>query len=222
MFESQIQTIGERELPGMGCWNSMARFLRGFQSRNKYLILNSRPGGGCYFEIDIEAIAEFVKEYLEAQEEEEGLDPTSTDDRKAKLPARTVYLHDRRIPVHGKTVSVGASLMCVWVEIRKSSAHYQTGSEFPALVSVSDSCLRWPVCTLRLVKMPVAPDETEANPTYYVCREDRHVGDICIPTMPHFWLDGFGEGFAVRSASGAGEFYEKPEVCEQEEEEEQQ
>lgn len=219
MFEAQIWKLGEKELPGPACWNSMARFLQGMQSPNNYLILNTRPGGGVYFEVNIEAIMNAVQRMIESAEEQQDgdFDPTKAN-RKVVLPRRKVYLYNRTLTVPKQTITIsGANAeRYVWVQISKNAASYRKDDDgFPKFIDIANGCLNWPICILSIQKVNMPPDEKDLKPFYYVVKDDRHVGDIMIPTMPHFMLDGFAPSeFRVRVTSGADEYYYKPEDCE--------
>ena len=61
MFEKQLPFLRPGELPGPAYWNSVIRFLRRIASRSPRLVVNERPGGGFYLDLDDEANAKYLK-----------------------------------------------------------------------------------------------------------------------------------------------------------------
>lgn len=215
MFEAQIWKLGDKELPGAACWNAMARFLRGMQSANDYLTLNPRPGGGVTFDIDIEAIALAVKNYLDNAEDDPDL---TKPEKNVALPSIKVYLYDAvmTIPKTYVHVSASDSGQYVWAEIGRFTATYKTSDNgFPTLIDIEKKTVNWPVCILTVMTATL-PEDPSGTIYYYLSKDTRHHGDIIIPTIPHFMLDGYHKDeFRIRSIENGREFYYKPEDCEE-------
>ena len=215
MFESQIWKLGEKEIPGAACWNSMARFLTGMQSTSDFLTMNPRPGGGVNFDVNIEAIALAVKDYLDSTEDEPDL---TKQEKKVAIPSIKVYLYDTvmTLPKTSVLVSASDSGQYVWVEIGRSTAAYKCSDNgFPAFIDKEKKTINWPVCILT-VMTATSPEDTTGTIYYYLAKDTRHIGDIIIPTIPHFMLDGYHKDeFRIRSIENGREFYYKPEDCEE-------
>lgn len=170
MFESQIPVLAERELPGPNTWNSVARFLRGMESRIEFLTLNSRPGGGVYFDIDLNKLRQFI-EQLEGK--------TIVEGNTFTLPTRYVK-GALSGTAQGKTITV-LNETCVWIKISKRAIDtaYKTGQDFP-IEELDDvnRCIYWPIYSLY--------PHTRADGTKYIEVVIHHHGDIFILVPPYF------------------------------------
>lgn len=169
-FEKQLPFLCEGELPGPEYWNSLVRFLRRIKSRSPRLVINERPGGGFYIDLDDadQAASETMNISFKG----------TTSGSNVVIAAGSVRLPDVTLAVSSATVSASGS-RCVYVRVTRSAASIQSAGSFPELIDRYNQRLNIPlgVCS---------------SGTY----SHRHVGDIIIPTMPYFWINGFAANAA--------------------------
>jgi hypothetical protein len=165
MFEKQLPFLRPGELPGPKYWNSVIRFLRRIASRSSRLVLNERPGGGFYLDLaDADQAASAAMDISFKGTVSSG---------NVVISAGSVRLPDATLSVSSSTISASGT-KCIFVRVTHGAASIQSDSSFPQLVDKYNQRLNIPlgVCS---------------SGTY----THRHVGDIIIPNMPYFWINGF-------------------------------
>ena len=164
-LEKQLPFLREGELPGPSYWNSVIRFLRRIKSRSPRLVINERPGGGIYIDLADadQAAAETMNISFKG----------TISGSNVVIAAGSVHLPDATLSVSSATVSASGS-RCVYVRVTRSAASIQSAGSFPELIDRYNQRLNIPlgICS---------------SGTY----THRHVGDIIIPNMPFFWINGF-------------------------------
>ena len=164
-LEKQLPFLREGELPGPSYWNSVIRFLRRIKSRSPRLVINERPGGGIY--IDLADADQAASEMMNISFK------GTISGSNVVIAAGSVRLPDVTLSVSSATVSASGS-RCVYVRVTRSAASIQSAGSFPELIDRYNQRLNIPlgICS---------------SGTY----THRHVGDIIIPNMPFFWINGF-------------------------------
>lgn len=164
-LEKQLPFLREGELPGPTYWNSVIRFLRRIKSRSPRLLINERPGGGIY--IDLADADQAASETMNISFK------GTISGSNVVIAAGSVRLPDATLSVSSATVSASGS-RCVYVRVTRSAASIQSAGSFPELIDRYNQRLNIPlgICS---------------SGTY----THRHVGDIIIPNMPFFWINGF-------------------------------
>ena len=163
MFEKYLPYLKGRELPGPLYWNRLMWFLRRIMSRNPRLILNERPGGGIYIDLtDADQAASAAMDISFKGTVSSG---------KVTIAAGSVRLPGSTLSVSASTISSNAH---IYVCIKRSEASIQTGGSFPSLVDAYNQELYVPLGIF-----------SSGSYTH------KHIGDIIIPNMPYFWINGF-------------------------------
>lgn len=164
-LEKQLPFLREGELPGPSYWNSVIRFLRRIKSRSPRLVINERPGGGIY--IDLADADQAASDVMSISFK------GTISGSNVVIAAGSVRLPDATLSVSSATVSASGS-RCVYVRVTRSAASIQSAGSFPELIDRYNQRLNIPlgICS---------------SGTY----THRHVGDIIIPNMPFFWINGF-------------------------------
>lgn len=164
-FEKQLPFLRDGELPGPASWNNLMMFLRRIVSRSPRLILNERPGGGIY--IDLADADQAASDVMSISFK------GTISGSNVVIAAGSVRLPDATLSVSSATVSASGS-RCVYVRVTRSAASIQSAGSFPELIDRYNLRLNIPlgVCS---------------SGTY----THRHIGDIIIPNMPYFWINGF-------------------------------
>lgn len=164
MFEKQLPFLRpDGELPGPAYWNNVIRFLRRIKSRSSRLILNERPGGGFYLDLaDADQAASAAMDIAFKGTVSGG---------KVTIAAGSVRLPGSTLSVSASTISSNAH---IYVRIKRSEASIQTGGSFPSLVDAYNQELYVPLGVF-----------SSGSYTH------KHIGDIIIPNMPYFWINGF-------------------------------
>lgn len=164
-FEKQLPFLCEGELLGPEYWNSLVRVLRRIKSRSPRLVINERPGGGIYIDLDDadQAASDVMSISFKG----------TISGSNVVIAAGSVRLPDATLSVSSATVSASGS-RCVYVRVTRSAASIQSAGSFPELIDRYNQRLNIPlgVCS-------------SGSYTH------RHVGDIIIPAMPYFWINGF-------------------------------
>ncbi len=201
MFEKQLPFLREGELPGPTYWNSVIRFLRRITSRSSDLVINERPGGGAYFDLNItKAIQASAMSsatlylFLDADHSTWSLSGGSI-----RIAPSTV------VTVNAVANQAVTATTCIWIEWNDTTATVQTGNSFPNLVNMTNKVCRTPIATI-----------TVADGAMTVSRHHPG-GDICVYDRPWILVDGYANGTkAYRTASAAGtEQYVTPKQCPQ-------
>lgn len=164
-FEKQLPFLREGELLGPEYWNILVRFLRRIKSRSPRLVINERPGGGIY--IDLADADQAASDVMSISFK------GTISGSNVVIAAGSVRLPDATLSVSSATVSASGS-RCVYVRVTRNAASIQSAGSFPELIDRYNLRLNIPlgVCS---------------SGTY----THRHVGDIIIPNMPFFWINGF-------------------------------
>ena len=165
MFEKQLPFLRDGELPGPKSWNNLIRFLRRIVSRSSRLVINERPGGGFY--LDLADADQAASETLPISFK------GTINGGNVNIAGGSVRLPDTTLSVSAASVSASGS-RCVFVCVTHSAASIQSDSSFPQLVDKYNQRLNIPlgICSSGIYT-------------------HRHVGDIIIPNMPYFWINGY-------------------------------
>lgn len=196
MFDEQFPLLKDNELPSPKMWNEVALFIRGLQSRSEpYLVLNKRPGGGMYFDLDIDEVKDAAKLSLWLSLDTE-LATWTLSEGSIRIAPSTV------VSVAAASGQVTASTY-VWIEWNASTATVQTGGSLPNLVNMTNRVCRTPIG--RIDVSDGVMTLTHLHPG----------GDICVYDRPWILVDGYNNGTkAYRTAATDGqEAYVTPSTC---------
>lgn len=196
MFDEQFPLLKDNEMPSPKMWNEVALFIRGLQSRSEpYLVLNKRPGGGMYFDLDIDAIRDAARLSLWLSLDEE-LATWSLSEGSIRIAPSTV------VSVAAASGQVTASTY-VWIEWNASTATVQTGGSLPNLVNMTNRVCRTPIG--RIDVSDGVMTLTHLHPG----------GDICVYDRPWIFINGYtDDAAAFRATAATGEeTYITPRPC---------
>ena len=196
MFDDLFPILKDNEMPAPKLWNNIAYLIRGLQSRSEpYLMLNARPGGGIYFDLNIDHDSN-PSLWLSFDEETA---TWSLSGGSIRIAPSTV------VTVNAVANQAVTATTCIWIEWSDTSATVQTGNSFPNLVNMTNKTCRTPIATI-----------TVADGAMTVSRHHPG-GDICVYDRPWILVDGYTNGTkAYRTASTSGEEqYVAPRTCPQ-------
>lgn len=198
MFDDLFPLLKENELPGPKLWNNLALLIRGLQSRSEpYFTINERPGGGIFFDLDIDEVREAAKTTLWLSLDEE----TAT----WALSAGSIRIAPSTVLSVADTSGQVATTTCIWIEWNASSATVQTGASFPNLVNMSNKKIRTPI------------GQINVNDGIMTLTHLHPGGDICVYDRPWILLDNYDNatrGYRITTTNGT-ESYATPTVCTQ-------
>ena len=185
----QLNKLGKQEIAGAKTINPIVDFLRGIQTRTPdYILLNENALGGCYIDLDVEAILALMQQGGSSLLH--GFTASIDEDGKLTCTAGNVYMPDASVAIAALASTTAVNGNMLYARLNALNAgELVYGSPVthtlqPASGGNPDQ-VTLPICTT-----------TQTDGVWGVTYH--HVGDFILTWTPYFWVTGY-QGNAAQS-----------------------